>query len=129
MAEQNDAGINRIAQVAIPVHDLDRAIEFYRDRVGLSLQFRVPGYAILDCGGVRILLSAPIREEMEPPGSLIYFNVPDIRHAYQVLVEHGVHFEDEPHMVARVETHDVWMAHFRDPDGNVLALMSEVPHG
>lgn len=127
MTGHGDVGIIRIRQVSVSVHDLERAIEFYRDRLELPLQFRVPGLAVLDCGGVRIVLSAPERQELEPPGSILYFEVQDIKHAHEAMVAHGVQFEDEPHMVARVETHDVWMTFFRDPDQNLLALTSDVP--
>jgi len=54
------------------------------------------------------------------------FSVPDIHAAYGKLKESGVPFEDEPHMIAKMPTHDLWMTFFRDSEGNLLALMSEV---
>jgi methylmalonyl-CoA/ethylmalonyl-CoA epimerase len=40
-----------------------------------------------------------------------------------------VPFEGPPHLVAAMPDHDLCMAFFRDPDGNLQALMSEVPRG
>jgi methylmalonyl-CoA/ethylmalonyl-CoA epimerase len=80
-----------------------------------------------DCGGIRLMLTQP-----EKPGetysSIIYFKVPEIQQAYRELSGRGVGFEREPGLIARMPGHDLWMAFFRDPDRNLLALMSEVPN-
>jgi catechol 2,3-dioxygenase-like lactoylglutathione lyase family enzyme len=52
---------------------------------------------------------------------------PDIHAALETMTSRGAAFEREPHLVARLASHDLWMAFFRDPDRNLLALMSEVP--
>jgi methylmalonyl-CoA/ethylmalonyl-CoA epimerase len=80
-----------------------------------------------DCDGVRLMLSGSERPG-ESYSSILYFKVPDIQSAYQTLTGRGVNFEGEPHLIARMPGHDLWMGFFRDPDRNVLALMSEVPH-
>jgi catechol 2,3-dioxygenase-like lactoylglutathione lyase family enzyme len=121
-------GLARIGQIALPVHDLDRAVTFYRDVLGLAFLFRVPNLAFFDCAGVRLLLSPPETAELERHSSIIYFTVEDINNAYQILRDRGAQFDDQPHMIANMDTYDLWMAFLRDPDGNLLGIMSEVPH-
>ena len=120
-------GISRIGQIAINAHDVERAAAFYRDSLGLNLLFRAgPGLAFFDCGGVRLMLTKPEKPEFDHPSSILYFAVPDIQAAYAAMKEKAVKFEDEPHMIARMPDHDLWMAFFRDSEGNLLGLMSEV---
>jgi len=120
-------GIERIGQIALVVHDLPRAVDFYRDTLGLQLLFQVPPkMAFFDCAGVRLMLSLPEKAEFDLPSSILYFKVPDIQHAYRMMKDRGAAFEGEPHLVAKLETHDLWLAFFKDPDLNFLALMSEV---
>ena len=120
-------GISRLGQVAINVHDLDRATAFYRDILGLPLLFTTTALAFFDCGGVRLMLSPPEKPEFDHPGSVLYFTVPDIASAHRQMLSSGVHFEDTPHLIARMPNHDLWMTFFRDPDQNLLALMCEMP--
>jgi methylmalonyl-CoA/ethylmalonyl-CoA epimerase len=120
-------GITRLGQIAINTKDVDRAASFYQDVLGLKLLFKAPpGLAFFDCGGVRLMLSGAEKPEFDHPSSVLYFAVPDIQSAYGKLKAGGVHFEDEPHMIARMPTHDLWMTFFRDSEANLLALMSEV---
>jgi methylmalonyl-CoA/ethylmalonyl-CoA epimerase len=120
-------GITRLGQIAINVHNLGRATAFYEDVLGLKLLFKVPpGLAFFDCGGVRLMLSPPSKAEFDHPGSILYFSVPDIQAAYAKMKDSGVRFEDEPHLIAKMPTHDLWMTFFKDSEENLLALMSEV---
>lgn len=116
-----------IGQIAIVVHDLERAVAFYRDLLGMRYLFAVPKMAFLECGGVRLMLTLPEQAEFDHPASIIYYKVDQIERTYETLSGRGVPFESEPHLVARMEDHDLWMAFLRDPDRNVLGLMSEVP--
>jgi len=119
-------GISRIGQIAINAHDVERAAAFYQDMLGLTLLFKAgPGLAFLDCGGVRLMLTRPEKPEFDHPSSILYFAVPDIRAAYGKLKDRGVRFADEPHVIASMPTHDLWMTFFRDSEDNLLALMSE----
>jgi methylmalonyl-CoA/ethylmalonyl-CoA epimerase len=121
-------GISRLGQIAINAKDVERAARFYQDVLGLKLLFKAPpGLAFFDCGGVRLMLDRAEKPEFDHLGSVLYFAVPDIQSAYGKLKENSVHFEDEPHMIAKMPTHDLWMTFFRDSEGNLLALMSEVP--
>lgn len=119
-------GVTRIGQIAIRVHDVERAVAFYRDVLGLRYLFQAGGMAFFDCGGVRLMLSAPEKPEFDHPGSVIYFNAPDLPAAYARMREQGVILESEPHLVHRTGTEELWMLFFRDPDGNLLALMNEI---
>lgn len=121
-------GLHQVGQIRIQVTDVDRAVAFYRDALGMSLLFAFPGMAFFDLEGVRLML-------VEPEGrafggrSAIYYRVADIGQAVKALEARGVAFDDQPHVVHRDDVHDLWMAFFRDPDDNILALMSEVPRG
>jgi methylmalonyl-CoA/ethylmalonyl-CoA epimerase len=120
-------GLSQIGQIAVPVGDLERAIAFYRDALGMRFLFQAPpGLGFFDCGGVRLMLDAPARAQAEHRGSVIYYKVPDLPAAFETLSARGVVFEAKPHLIARLPDHELWMAFFRDPDGNLLALMSEV---
>ena len=120
-------GISRIGQIAINAHDVERAVAFYQDTLGLKLLFKAgPGLAFFDCGGVRLMLTRPEKPEFDHPGSILYFAVPDIQAAHAAMKEKGVRFEDEPHVVARMPDHDLWMVFFRDSEENLMGLMTEV---
>ncbi len=118
--------LSQIGQVAIRVQDLARAVAFYRDTLGMRFLFEVPGLAFFDCGGVRLMLSRPETPEFDHPASVLYYKVADIRGAHDALRGRGVRFEDEPHLIAKMPDHDLWMTFCRDSEGNVLGLMSEV---
>jgi catechol 2,3-dioxygenase-like lactoylglutathione lyase family enzyme len=119
-------GIMRLGQVAINAPDIDRATAFYRDQLGLPFLFRAGKLAFFDCAGVRLMLDAAEKAEFDHPSSILYFAVADIHRAHQQLRNQGVHFEDEPHLIAKMPDHDLWMTFFRDSEQNLLALMSEV---
>src|SRR5437879_5945450 len=122
-------GIARLGQIAINARDVDRAAGFYQDVLGLKLLFKAPGgLAFFDCGGVRLMLSRPEKPEFDHPSSILYFSVPDIQAAYTKLKDSGVRCEDQPHLIARMPSHELWMTFFRDSEENHLALMSEVAH-
>jgi catechol 2,3-dioxygenase-like lactoylglutathione lyase family enzyme len=119
--------LSQIGQIAVNVHDLDRATTFYREKLGLPFLFRVPNLAFFDCAGVRLMLGVPERAEFDHPSSVLYFRVADLATACATLAERGVNFTDPPHLIARMPDHELWMAFFNDSEGNTHALMSEVP--
>ena len=119
-------GIERIGQIYVTAHDLDRAVAFYRDTLGLPFLFQVPRMAFFDCGGVRLMLGIPDAPEFDHPASIIYYRVADIAAAHQALVAQGVTFRQPPHLVAKLATFDLYLADFEDSEGNTMALMSEV---
>jgi methylmalonyl-CoA/ethylmalonyl-CoA epimerase len=120
-------GITNIGQISIIVKDVDRATAFYRDVLGLPLLFTVPGMAFFDCGGVRLMLGTASSPELDHPSSIFYFRVPDIQAGYQRLVQKNVEIVAPPRLIAPMPTHDLWMTGFKDSEGNIHQLMSEVP--
>ncbi len=120
-------GITNIGQISIIVHDLQRATAFYRDTLGLPLLFTAGNLAFFDCGGVRLMLGPAETPELDHPSSILYFRVPEINAAYRRLLELRVKIEALPRLIAPMPTHDLWMTGFRDTEGNIMELMSEVP--
>ena len=119
--------ISRIGQISMNAHDLERATAFYRDTLGLRYLFTARTMAFFDCGGVRLMLGLPEKPEFDHPGSILYYEVADIGEAHRALLDRGVKFEQDPLRVATLETHELWLAFFRDSEGNLLSLMSNVP--
>lgn len=124
----NGFGLSAIGQIAVNAHDIDRAVVFYRDKLGMKHLFTVPpNLALFDCDGIRLMLSLPAKPEFDHLSSIIYFKAEDIQAAFATLSERGVKFEEPPAFVANMGTYDLWIASFRDSENNLLALMSNVP--
>lgn len=122
-------GLTRIAQIAVNVKDIRKAVAFYRDVLGMTFLFEAPPQlAFFDCGGIRLMLTMAESPELDHPSGIIYYSVPDIQAAASVLKSRGVVFITEPHFITRLAHTDLWLADFRDSSQNILALMSEVPH-
>ncbi len=122
-----ELSLNKIGQISIAVHDLGRAVAFYRDTLKMTFLFEAPpGLAFFDCGGVRLMLTLPDSSGSDHHSSNIYYTVEDIQAAAKTLLNRGVTFERDPELVARLADREIWMAFFRDPDHNLLALMSEI---
>ena len=127
MTAANDFGLSAIEQIAVNAQDIERAVDFYRDKLGMKHLFTVPpGLAFFDCDGIRLMLSLPAKPEFDHASSIIYFKVDDILLAYATLSERGVPFEEKPIFVADMGTYDLWIGSFRDSENNLLALMSHV---
>ena len=123
----SDVKLNRIQQIALVMHDVPKAVPFYRDGLGLTLQFEVAGMAFFDAAGVRLMLSKPSAAEYDHPNSILYFEVPDCRVAYEALKGRGVPFDNEPHLVGKTATHELWMASCRDPERNIITISEARP--
>ena len=95
---------------------------FYRDGLGLPLQFAVSGMAFFDAGGVRLMLSKPSSPEFDHKNSILYFEVADCVAAHAAMVARGVEFFEPPHLVGTTATHELWMAFCRDPEGNTIGI-------
>lgn len=121
--------LSRIGQIALAVRDVDRAEAFYRDTLGLRKLYRYGDLTFFDCAGVRLLLEKTHDPENLNHGSPLYFICADIALAVGELQERGVVFDGPPHLIAKMDDHDLWMAFFADPDGHTLALMQEAPKG
>ena len=114
-----------IGQISMNAHDIERATAFYSDVLNLPLLFRAGQMSFFDCGGVRLMLSRPEKPEYDHPGSVLYFTVADIEAMHRQLLDRGVTFLGDPHLIARMPDHELWMAFFTDTEGNTLALMTE----
>jgi methylmalonyl-CoA/ethylmalonyl-CoA epimerase len=119
--------LSQIGQIALPVRDVDRAEAFYENCMGLRKLFRYGDLTFFDCAGVRLLLEKA-QASFQPQGC-IYFRCADIALAVGELSKRGVVFTSKPHLIARMDDHDLYMAFFNDPDGHTLALMQEAPKG
>jgi methylmalonyl-CoA/ethylmalonyl-CoA epimerase len=118
-----------IGQLMIPVADIERGVGFYRDVLGLTFLFAAPPQmAFFMCGTVRLLIGVLPLGQAAQRGSAIYFNVSDINAVHAELAGKGVVFTQAPHLVHKTAQSALWLAQFNDPDGNQLALMSEVAH-
>lgn len=120
-------GLSTIGQIAITVTDVPRAVAFYKNTLGIKLLFEMPTMGFFDCGGVRLMLSPAEAPEADHPGSVIYFRVGDLQAAHAALEKCGATIVAEPHLIAPMQDHDLWMLFFKDTEDNLLALMSEVP--
>ncbi|ENQ3106320.1 VOC family protein [Bacillus cereus] len=118
--------IQKIGQIGVPVKDLDRAIHFYKYKLGLSLLFNNDSMAFFECNGLRLFLSLPEKEEFSQSSSVIYFQVENMKETYGNLLSKEIIFIDEPHIVAKMGQLETWMTFFKDTEGNTHALMSEV---
>ena len=124
MQARTQIALDKIGQIAILVKDIARATDFYRDKLAMKYLFAAGNLAFFDCGGIRIMLDKP--EKVEAGTSIIYFKVPDINEAHEQMKARGVEFVDKPHLIAKLPDHDLWMTFFRDSEGNLLGMMSEV---
>jgi methylmalonyl-CoA/ethylmalonyl-CoA epimerase len=119
--------LGSIGQIALTVNNLEEAVAFYKDGLGLKqIPIPAPNLAFFDCAGIRLMLSLPEKEFRPGGGSVIYFKVTDIQAAVSNAKANGVSFTDEPHLIAKLPDHELWMAFCRDPSGNALGFMSEV---
>ena len=121
-----DTQLSAIGQIAMPVRDLARGVEFYRDRLGLPLHLSgAAGLAFFMCGDIRLMVEVPGREGVSAPGSTLYFKVDDIDEAYRDLQQRGVDVSRRAAPHREDADHELWMAFFDDGEGNTHALMQE----
>lgn len=119
----------QIGQIALPVTDPDRSEAFYATVLGLRKLYRFGELVFFDCAGVRLLLEKAANPQEVASGGCIYFRCADLALSVVDLENRGVVFTSRPHLIARMDDHDLWMAFFTDPDGHTLALMQEAPKG
>jgi methylmalonyl-CoA/ethylmalonyl-CoA epimerase len=117
--------LNEIGQIALTVRDLARAKNFYQNTLGMMFLFDVGTMAFFQCGAIRLMIGLS-EETVSIGGTILYFKVEDIETMHRVLVGRGVEFVQAPHLIARMPSHDLWMAFLKDTEGNTLGMMSEV---
>lgn len=114
-----------LGQIGLAVRNLDEMVDFYRDVLGIPFLGQVPRMAFFDLAGTRLMLSNFSEPGTELSNSTLYYSVEDIDAGWQALKDRGVRLEDEPHLIAKEgERGDLWMTFFRDPEENLLALMT-----
>jgi len=117
--------LDTIGQIALTVDDLAQAKDFYQNTLGLKFLFEAGNLAFFQCGEVRLMLTTP--EKQEPRGgTILYYKVSDINATCAAIKARGVSLLREPHLIARMPDHDLWMAFLNDPAGNTLGIMCEV---
>jgi methylmalonyl-CoA/ethylmalonyl-CoA epimerase len=121
--------LSHIGQIALPVAEVDRSEAFYEHVIGLKKLYRFGDLSFFDCAGVRLLLEKAADPAAVSPQGCIYFRCADIALAVRALEKRALAFTSRPHLIARMDDHDLWMAFFNDPDGHTLALMQEAPKG
>lgn len=120
--------IHGIGQIAIAVSDIKQAVKFYKDKLGLSLLFEVPsGMAFFECGGIRLMITEQNGDVKDHNTSVIYYRVTDIKSVAISMIERGIAFTREPQMAVKMSDHELWIGFLRDPDGNLIGIMEEVP--
>ena len=127
MPQDNSVSLSVIGQISVTVQDLDRAVAFYRDKLGMQFLFRVPAMAFFNCAGVRLLLGLSEDGSAEVHASVIYYKVDDLEGTCEELRSRDVAFDSGPHKIADMPDHELWMAFFRDSEMNLMALMAEKP--
>jgi len=127
MSDAPTPKFGELGQVSFAVTDIDRAVVFLRDKVGLSFLFQVGpgGLAFFMLGSVRLMVTKPEGKAAAGANSTLYLKVSDIEASVAELTASGVVFDDAPHLIAEMPDHELWMAFFRDPDGSLLGLMCE----
>ena len=109
-----------VSMIMLGVRDLEKSVFFYRDRLGIDIRERIPGFAFLASGALTIVLSEPLAKNVSPLAGAteVIFSVNDVRASYEELKDQGVEFSQEPRNVSG----PMWAANFRDPDGHLLTL-------
>jgi methylmalonyl-CoA/ethylmalonyl-CoA epimerase len=117
--------LGSIGQIAITVDDLARAKNFYQNTLGLKFLFDAGQLAFFQCGDVRLMLGTS--EKQEPRGgTILYYKVADIHATHAALISRGAEFFQNPHLIAKMPDHDLWMAFLKDTEGNTIGIMCEV---
>ena len=115
--------LQRIGQIAIIVKDLDRATGFYRDVLGIRFLFSAPpAMSFFDLGGVMLMLAPPENADHEKIATILYFDTDDIIAEHARLAPQRVEFLNAPHRVHRDGPRELWLAEFKDSEGNTFSL-------
>lgn len=118
--------ITSLGQLAFTVSDVQMALEFYRDILGLDFLFSPSAnLAFIQCGETRIMLSTPQGAEEPSKNSIPYFMVSNIELFYESVIAKGAIKERDPQLAAQMPDHELWIGFIKDLDGNLVGLMEE----
>ena len=117
----------KLSALRLYVHRLDRAHDFYGQRLGLPLKAdgRTHGWCVFSLGEVDLVVEAVPPEASEDEQALVgrhtgfSFAVADIQARQRELADRGVPFQSAPELQAW----GGWLTTFEDPDGNELQLV------
>jgi methylmalonyl-CoA/ethylmalonyl-CoA epimerase len=123
---QSSVHLDRIGQIATTVRDLSRSKGFYQNTLGMKFLFEAGAMCFFQCGEIRFAIGVS-EQTVSLGGTILYFKVEDIHKTHALLMEQGVVFLQTPHLVAKMPDHDLWIAFLKDPDENVIGMMSEIP--
>jgi methylmalonyl-CoA/ethylmalonyl-CoA epimerase len=121
--DPSDLKLGTVGQIGMLVKNMEAATAFYRDQLGLRHLFSGGGMAFFDLAGTRLMLGQATPEQ--PSCTYLYYAVDDIHAAYGELIRRGVKSHEEPELAHRAGNMEIWLAFLKDPDGNLLALMSQ----
>ena len=124
-AEAQELKLSRVGQVGIMVKELEAAVAFYRDKLGLKHLFTAPGMAFFDLGDIRLMLGQATEPEHAGSSTFLYYRVDDIHAAYETLKARGVPAVEDPELAHRASGMELWLAQLKDMDGNPVVLLSE----
>jgi len=115
-----------VGQIHVSVTDVEASVRFYRDVLGLTHLFTVPGQpmAFFDAGGVRLYLGVP-EDERFRSYPVVYYRVADVEQSFAAVSARGAVVLSRPARVHRDGTTELWMAFVADPDGTPVGLMEE----
>src|SRR6202453_2566134 len=122
---QNEVHLQDVAQIALTVQNLAEAKIFYQDVLELKFLFEAGTMAFFQCGSVRLMIGEAEKPSISE-GTIVYFRVANLKATAHLLESRGASLVQQPHLVARMKSHDLCMAFLKDPAGNTLGLMSEI---
>ena len=112
----------KVSTVILRTSDLDRAVGFWSDQVGLALLGRHEAFAFLDGGSVQVALNQVDREIEDLSMTEVVLEVEDVFASHREMRERGVPFEIEPRTVTSDGVRTLLAAHFYDPDGHAGSI-------
>ena len=122
--------LSSIKQIALPVNSVEKAKTFYQNVLGMRHLFDAPpALSFFDCGGVRLMLAGPEAQgaDGDKQHAVLFYDVSDIKTTYAQIKSSGAQSLAEPHVIARMNGREVWIAELADGQGNNVSLISEVP--
>jgi catechol-2,3-dioxygenase len=122
---------NSFVAATLPAEDLPRAIKFYTEKLGLKkLDSPEEGTALLEAGkGSQVFIYQRARTKAEHTAATFYLD--DLEGTVKALAAKGVKFEqyDFPNFKTNelgiAETAETKAAWLTDPEGNIIALVSQ----
>ena len=119
--------LSEIGQIAVFVSDVAKVLPYYRDVLGLPFLFSAgPNLAFFQAGSVRLMLGPPEGPHGQVgANSVLYFKVTDVEGTQRAILDRGGINHEDPHLIARMPDHELWIGFVRDPDNNLIGLMEE----